>query len=195
MGALAGVEAGTTNMTDVSEVLPASPDLRPLAEAAPLPDVEEAAVAAATAETAALDKELDVWKRIRRLPRPTSAQDLGRQVACLSEEDVMEGRGRRVLSCVSTAEGARVADEEEEEDDEEAEDEEGTDADTEAEDEEAVGPPRSVDERLDQLELDIWNMMAVSVPVPLGVLCAVVVGMVAWMTMTAVPCGALRRGA
>lgn len=193
--AAAGVEAGTTNMPNTMEPLPASPldrplpDLKPLADAAPLPDVEEA-----EAEAVALDRELDVWKRQRSrlLPRPLSVQDVGRQVACASEE---EGRERRVLSCVSAAEGGRVADEEDEEAEEEADeeeleeleeaDEDGNDADTEDEVEVETVYPIGTDERLDQLELDFWKLMGLTVPVPLGALCVAGVGAVAWMMMVA----------
>ena len=66
--AAVGVEAGTTNMPNTMEPLPDSPlldrplpDLKPLADAAPLPDVEEAE---AEAEAVALDRELDVWQRV-----------------------------------------------------------------------------------------------------------------------------------
>ena len=123
---------------------------------------------------------------------------------------MMEGRERRVLSCVSTAEGGPVADEEEadeeeleeleadeEADEEEADeeeleeleaDEDGNDADTEdeVEVEETVSAyPMGTDERLDQLELDFWKLMELTVPVPLGALCVAGVAGVAWMMMVA----------
>jgi hypothetical protein len=161
-------------MNDVSEVLPASPDLdrplpdlRPLAEAAPLPDVDEG-----EAEAVALDRELDGWQRSRRLPRPPSAQELGRQTACSSEEDVgdvMEGRGRRVMSCVSVEAKAVVAEEEAMEEEEQEDDEA----------EAAV--PQGADERLDALETGFWKMMEVAVPVPFGGMLGLMVAVMVWM--------------
>lgn len=156
-----GVEAGTTKMTEVYETLPTSPmdrpspDVKQLADAGPLPDVEPLAEAGPLPDVDG------------PLPRPPSVRDLGRQTACSSEEDlsdVMEGRERRVLSCMSAATPAAAAEAEEEEDEEaaaEEEDETGTDADME---DEVELYPMGADERLDQMELDLWKLVTASVP-------------------------------
>lgn len=209
-----GGEPGTTNMTDVSEPLPASPVGHLLAEAGPLPDVEPLAEAGPLPDNE--DEQLS-QSLSQSLPLPMSVQNVGRQIACSSEEnldDIIDGRGRRVLSCVSTMDGDQngvdeeveelETNEEEEIDwdlDDDVEELEELEANEEVEgeiDEEEVeeDAPQGVDERLDQLELDIWKAMKRTVPVPLGGLCAFGVGVVAWMMMMAMskqPCQGVDR--